>query len=593
MIRTDAGPIVGPAFPHKDAHRLPGLQGTDPRFSGGDALRGLPRAIKTPGHGWLRFAALAASAVVLLPILSLAWVALSGDGSDWPHLAANVIPDATVTTLALLLLVAAMTSVVGVLSAWLVVAFDFPLRRICSWALVLPLAVPSYLAAYAFGEFFHYSGPVQGLVRAIFGSLVVLPKAGIRTRHDPGCAFVLSSVLYPYVYLTTRIVFLMQGRNIADVARTLGARPAKVFFSVLLPVARPAIVAGLALVLMETINDIGAAEYLGVRTMTFAIYTTWLSRGSLEGGAQIALLMLFLVFLLIAAEQSARRRQRFHTGRATHMKAHPPRTRLSGPARYLASLAVALPVLCGFGIPFFVFGQYASRRLDQFTSPELAEAFLNSLATAAATAVLTVLLALLLLNAVRLTRSRGVTATVRLASLGYALPGGILGLGLLFVLARFDNTVDALARSYLGVSTGLLLTGSAAAVILACSIRFLALAEGAIRSGLEKLPPHLDEAARSLGKTPARSAASVLLPLLKPAIFTAAVLVFVDTIKELSATILLRPFGFSTLATHVYESASRAAPEEGAAAAIVIILTALIPVLLLSDALSRDREAEL
>ena len=295
--------------------------------SGGDL------AVKRPRHPWLRLIAIAVSAIVLLPIVSLAYVALSGSGEDWPHLLANVVPDASRTTLYLLILVAALTSVVGVATAWLVVAFEFPLRRTCSWALVLPLAVPSYLAAYAFGEFFHYSGPVQGAVRAVFGLETIRDYWFPDIRTTAGCAFVLSSVLYPYVYLTTRIVFLMQGRNIADVARTLGASPAKVFWRVLLPVARPAIVAGVALVLMETINDIGAAEYFGVRTLTFAVYTTWLARGSLEGGAQIALIMLALVFLILIAEQWARRRRRFHTGRATHMKVHPPRVRLTGARR--------------------------------------------------------------------------------------------------------------------------------------------------------------------------------------------------------------------------------------------------------------------
>ena len=550
-------------------------------------------AAKRPHHPWLKLFAFAVSAVVLMPILSLAYVALSGTGEDWPHLVRNVLPGASLTTLWLMAMVALATSVAGVATAWMVVAYEFPLRRTLAWALVLPLAVPSYLAAYAFGEFFEYSGPVQGLVRALFGFETARDYWFPDIRSISGCALVLSSVLYPYVYLTTRIVFLMQGRNIADVARTLGARPAKVFWRVLLPVARPAIIAGVALVLMETINDIGAAEYLGVRTLTVAVYATWLARGSLEGGAQIALIMLALVFLILAAEYWARQRRRFHTGRATHMKAHPPRVSLQGFRRPLATVLTALPVLSGFGIPIWVFGEYALRRLDQFASPELANAFLNSLMTASFTAVLTVALALFLLNAVRLARSHDVTATVRLASIGYALPGGILGLGLLFVLARFDNTLDALSRAWFDHSTGLLLTGSAAGVILACTIRFVALAEGAIRSGLEKLPGHLDEAARSLGRTPAQSAASVLLPLLKPAILTAAVLVFVDTIKELSATILLRPFGFSTLATHVYENASRGAPQEGAAAAIVIILTALVPVLLLSGALARDREATL
>lgn len=555
--------------------------------------RPAPSSIARPRHPWVFVTALIVSALVLLPILSLAYVALSGTSDDWPHLVANVLPRAAGTTILLIALVAAATAFVGVASAWAVVAYEFPLRRTLSWAVVLPLAVPSYLAAYAFAEFFHYSGPVQSLVRSLFGFQTIRDYWFPDIRSTPGCAFVLSSVLYPYVYLTTRAIFLMQGRNIADVARTLGARPGRVFWRVLLPVARPAVVAGVALVLMETINDIGAAEYLGVRTLTFAVYETWLARGSLAGGAQVALVMLVLVFAVLGAEQWARRQQRFHAGRATQLKVHPPRQRLGRLAGAATAFAVALPALVGFGIPLFVFGQYASRRLEQFLSPELAQSFANSLFTASLTALATVSIALLLINAARLTRSAGVIGLVRLASIGYALPGGILGLGLLFALAALDNGVDAAARDWLGVSTGLIFTGSAAAVIIACTIRFLALAEGAIRSGLEKLPRHLDEAARSLGRTPAQSAATVLLPLLRPAILTAGVLVFVDTAKELSATILLRPFGFSTLATFVYENASRGAPQDGAAAAIVIILTALVPVVLLSGALARDREANL
>ncbi|MGO4833590.1 ABC transporter permease, partial [Rhizobiaceae sp. 2RAB30] len=482
------------------------------------------------------------------------------------------------TTLLLLVLVAAGTASIGVVSAWLVVGFDFPLRRILAWALVLPLAIPPYLAAYAFAEFFHFTGPVQGAIRAVFGFTSARDYWFPDIRSTAGAAFVLSCVLYPYVYLTSRIVFLMQGRNIADVARTLGARPAKVFWRILLPVARPAIVAGITLVLMETINDIGASEYLGVRTLTVSVFTTWLNRGSLEGAAQIAMTMLVLVVLLLLAEQWARRKQRFHTNRATQLKAHPPRIRLTGAKAFLALVAVSLPVLAGFGIPLYVFGRYAARRLDQFTSPELGKALINSITTAGSTAVITVVVALVLMNAVRLVRSRPIMLLVRLASVGYALPGTILGLGLLFALARFDNLIDGFARDHLGFSTGLLLTGSAAAVVLGCTIRFMALAEGAVRSGLEKLPPHLDEAARSLGQSPVSSARKVLLPLLEPAILTAGVLVFVDTVKELSATILLRPFGFNTLATSVYENASRAVVAEAGPAAVLIILTALVPV---------------
>ncbi len=536
---------------------------------------------------------IAISVIVLLPVATLVAIALSGDGSDWPHLVSTVLPGAVATTIYLLILVSVGTVSIGVTSAWLIVGYDFPLRRVFSWALVLPLAVPPYLAAYAFAEFFHFTGPVQGLLRTAFGFTSIHDYWFPDIRSTPGAAIVLSCVLYPYVYLTSRVVFLLQGRNIADVARTLGAGPGKVFWRILLPVARPAIVAGTVLVLMETINDIGASEYLGVRTLTFSVFSTWLNRGSLEGAAQIAMVMLALVFLLLAVEQRARRRQRFHTGRATHMKSRPPRVVLRGVGATTATVAVALPVLFGFGIPIYVFGAYASRRLDRFFTPELGSALLNSVITATLTAVLTITVALVLLNAVRLVRTRPVGAMVRMASIGYALPGTILALGLLFALARFDNTVDAFARAYVGVSTGLLLTGTSAAVVLACTIRFVALAEGALRSGLEKLPANLDEAARSLGQSPARSAGLVLLPLLRPAIFTAAVLVFVDTVKELSATILLRPFGFNTLATSVYENASRAVIEEAAPAAILIIVTALAPVVLLSNALAADKEATL
>jgi len=398
-------------------------------------------------------------------------------------------------------------------------------------------------------------------------------------------------VLYPYVCRTTRVVFLMQGRNLADVARTLGAGRLRVFFRVLLPVARPAIAAGIALALMETLNDIGAAEYLGVRTMTMAVYTTWLNRGSIEGAAQIALIMLVLVFLLLWMERRARRRQRFHQSRAPQLGAAPHRTTLDGWRGWLVTAVLFLPILFGFGIPVYIIGGYAVVRTDQLFEPALAEAFVNTVLTASITALLAVGLVLLLLNAARLSRSPVQAVFARLGVIGYALPGTILGFGLLYALATFDRQVDALARAWFGISTGLLLSGTLVAIVLACTIRFLALADGAIRSGLEKLPPNLDEAARSLGRSPAASAGLVLLPLLRPAILTAAILVFVDTVKELSATIVLRPFGFNTLATHLYEQASRGFVQDGAIAAMLIIVSALIPVAVLSGALARDRTA--
>lgn len=518
-------------------------------------------------------------------------IALGGSGDDWPHLVRNVLPASTATTVWLLTLVSASTAVIGVAAAYLVVAFDFPFRRTLSWAIVLPFAVPPYLAAYALGEFFHYTGPVQSLWRSIFGFQTIRDYWFPDIRSTGGAALVMSIVLYPYVYLTTRVVFLMQARSVADAARTLGASRPRVFAVILLPLARPAIVAGVALVLMETLNDIGAAEYLGVRTLTFSVYSTWLNRGSLAGGAQIALILLAMVMVLLALENRARRQQRYSAGRGSQFNARPPRLALRGWQAVLAPAALAAPIAIGFGIPLYVFGRYTLRRLDQIAEPRLVDAMVNSVLTAAATSVLTVAAALFLLHAIVNVRSRGVVLQARLAALGYALPGGVLSLGLLFLLGSLDNLIDQASRQTFDHSTGLLITGSAAAVVLACSIRFMALAEGTLRAGYEKLPPNLDAAARSLGHDSASSARRVLLPLLAPVILTAATLVFVDAVKELSATILLRPFGFNTLATYVYEQASRGAPEEGAFAALLIVATALAPVILLSRMLATDRRS--
>ncbi len=545
--------------------------------------------VKRTGHPVLGASAVAILLIVALPVLTIAQVALSGSGEDWPHLFQNVLPQSVKTTLALMLLVGTMTASMGIVSAWLIMAYDFPFRRILAWALVLPLAIPTYLAAYAFGEFFHFTGPVQSGLRALFGYSSARDYWFPDIRSLGGSAVVLSAVLYPYVYLTCRVVFIMQARNLADVARTLGATPGRVFIRIILPVARPAIAAGVALVLMETLNDIGAVEYLGVRTLTFAVYSTWLNRGSIEGAAQIALVMLALVILLLAMEQWARRRQRYYQAKSHLLKSPPLRKKLTGWPAAAALAATLMPIVFGFAIPVYVLGGYAVVRLEQLFDPALAAALGNSILTASLTAIVAVSAVLILLQANRLTRSAARSALTRLSVMGYALPGTILGFGLLYALAAFDNQIDVILRATLGVSSGLLLSGTVTAVILACSIRFLALADGAIRSGLDKLSPNLDEAARSLGRTPGQSASDVLLPLLRPAIITAAILVFVDTVKELSATIVLRPFNFDTLATHVYENASRGAVADGAVAALLIIATALVPVIVLSRALMRDK----
>lgn len=537
-------------------------------------------------HRTLVGAALFTAAIVLMPLIAILMIAAGGSGDDWPHLISNVLPRATLRTLVLLAGVAAATAVTGVLTAWLTASCEFPLRRLLTVLLVLPLAIPSYLSAYAFGQFLDFTGPVQTALRAAFGFATRRDYWFPEVRTTGGAILVMASVLYPYVYLAARAMFLMQGRAAADVARTLGAGPLKVFARVQIPMARPAIMVGLTLVSMETLNDIGAVEYLGVQTLTFSIFDTWLNRGSLAGAAQIACIMLAFVAVLLLVERAARRRQRFTSNKTTAAVADSVRLRLKGWKRWAAVAACLLPPALGFAIPVLVLGSYAMRRLDQFASLRLLSALWNSVLISFCTACVAVLLAFLLAYAARATRSPLTTLAGRLASFGYGVPGTVLAMGVLIPLARFDNVVASFTREWFGFSTGLLLTGSGVAIVYACTVRFLTMAEGTIDAGFHKLSPHLDMAARTLGRTSAQTLRSVLLPMMRPATLTAALMVFIEAMKELSATIMLRPFNFNTLATLVYEDASRAKVEDASVAAIIIVTAGLIPVFLVSRSLN-------
>lgn len=567
---------------------LPLLSGIDRLQSTSQSLKRRRAGAKTGlSHPLLAVWAGGASLIVLMPILAITWLAISGGGADWPHLMQNVIPRATLRTLLLITFTGAATAVVGIVTAWLVASCEFPLRRFLSAALVLPLAIPAYLAAYAFGELFTFTGPVQGLIRALFGFKTSRDYWFPDIRSLGGAVLVLSSVLYPYIYLACRSMFLMQGRAAADVARTLGAGPLKVFFRIQIPMARPAIMIGLTLVAMETLNDIGAVEFLGVQTLTFSIFDTWLNRGSLAGAAQIACIMLVFVIGLMMIERAARRRQRFSSQKTTSAVHDASRLSLSGWRKWAATIACLLPVLSGFAVPVLILGNYALKRLDQFIEPRLLNALFHSILVSGATALVTVLLGFTLAYAARTGRSRFTDAAGRLASFGYGVPGTVLAIGVLFPLAALDNWVDAGFRSTFGISTGLLMTGTGFAIIYACTVRFLTMAEGTLEAGFQKLSPHLDMAARALGRTGGQTLRTVLLPMMRPAVLTAALLVFIETMKELSATIMLRPFNFNTLATLVYEDASRAKVEDASVAAMIIIIAGMIPVILVSRSMER------
>lgn len=534
-------------------------------------------------------ASLFASLIVLLPIAAIVWLAVSdgADSGDWGHLMRNVVPRASWETLLLIAYTALATGVFGILTAWLVASFQFPLRRTLATALVLPLAIPGYMAAYAFGELFSFTGPLQTVVRSLFGFQSSRDYWFPDIRSLPGAVLVLSAVLYPYVYLACRSMFLMQGRASADVARTLGAGPLRVFLTVQLPMARPAIMVGLTLVAMETMNDIGAVEYLGVKTLTFSIFDTWLNRGSLAGAAQIACIMLLFVIALMSIERAARRKQRFSNQKTTSAIRDGARIPLGRWKGLGAVVFCLIPVLLGFLVPVFVLGDFALRRLDQFADPRLAVALFNSIKVASACAAVTVFLGFLIAYSARHGHSRLSLLSGRLASFGYGVPGTVLAIGVLFPLAAFDNGLDGVLRSTFGFSSGLLLSGSAFAIIYACSVRFLTMAEGTVEAGFQKLSPHLDMASRTLGRTRLQTLYAVLLPMMRPASLTAALLVFIESMKELSATIMLRPFNFNTLATLVYEDASRGMIENTSVAALIIIAAGLIPVALVSRTLDR------
>lgn len=517
---------------------------------------------------------------VLAPLLMLVWFAAQAGTAHWSHLASYVLPQALANTVLLLLGVGTLSTLLGTGSAWLVTAYEFPGRHFLSWALLLPLAVPTYIVAYAYLDLLHPIGPLQTALRALLGydnpRQFRLPDL----RSLPGAVFVLGFVLYPYVYLTTRVMFMSQAASLLEAARTLGATRKETFLRVVLPLARPAIAVGLSLALLETLNDIGASEFLGVQTLTVAVYTTWITRSDLGGAAQIALAMLAIVVGLILLERRGRNRQRFaSTQRMRPMQA----VRLRGAPALLAFALGALPVGIGFGAPAAYLLAESVKRIHLVggVSTHLLAGLGNTLIVATAATLLTLLCGLVVAWTARSVQSGNrldpVRALVRIAGLGYAVPGTVLAIGLLTPLLMMDR-----AWGFFTGHSGLFLMGSITALVIAYTLRFLAISCGGIEAGLMRIPPALEQAARLLGETAAGTLRRVHLPLLRPALAASALLVFVDTMKELPVTLLLRPMNFDTLATLLYADAARGSYEEGAVAALAIVAAGLLPVILLA-----------
>lgn len=530
-------------------------------------------------RGW-QFGAIAVAALVLLPLASIVWIALTPTSDVWGHLLETVLPRSLWTTVLLMLGVGLTTAATGIGTAWLTTMCRFPGHKLMDWFLLIPLAVPTYIIAFAYVEVLDYTGPVQSAIRALFGFKTSRDYWFPEIRSLGGAIFVMGSVLYPYVYLTTRASFLIQSASILDVSRTLGASPRRLFFRIALPLARPAAAVGVSLALMECLNDIGAVTFFGVKTLTFSVYDTWLNRSSLGGAAQLALAMLVMVFALLWVERFGRRKQRFDQGGSKHRQ--PARFDLTGWQAAAAFLLCFLPVLAGFIVPGLLLADRASRRLDDLFGDTFLSAMWNSLTLASIAAAVTVIVSVALAYSLRLKNVAVLRFGVRLAAIGYAIPGTVLAVGILVPLATLDNFVDAQMKTLFGIGTGLLLLGSGTGLIYAYMVRFLAVSYGQVEGGFGKISPHLDMAARTLGRTATKTLTQIHLPIIRPVLLSALLLTFVDCMKELPATILLRPFNFETLATTVFEAASREAFEDAALPSLAIVLVGLLPVIFLA-----------
>ncbi|MBS97511.1 MAG: iron ABC transporter permease [Oceanospirillaceae bacterium] len=528
--------------------------------------------------------------LVMLPVLAVFWLALFPTENIWPHLASTVLPVYIQSTLILLVGTGALSVAIGVGTAWLVTLCNFPGRRIFEWALLLPFAIPAYVIAYIYTDLLEYAGPVQIALRDLFGWETARDYWFPEIRSIGGAISMLTLVLYPYVYLLARASFLEQSLSIRDASRMLGCTPWQSFLRVSLPVARPAIAVGLSLVSMETINDFGTVDYFAVKSMSAGVYDAWLNMGNVGAAAQISSLMMIFVVLLITLERAARAKSRQFTSADRYRTIE--RYRLTPMRAWLAFLACALPVTLGFLVPFISLADMSIAHLDQFSDTDFLGYAANSFSLSATTAVLATVIAVVLAYSKRLhADKRSLQFAARLSNLGYALPGAVLAIGVIIPLAAFDNSVDAFMREHFNISTGLLLSGTPFALVFAYCVRFLAVSGGTVDSSLGKVTPNMDMAARSLGAHSLRTLREVHLPLIRGGLLTAVLVVFVDCMKELPATLILRPFNYDTLATFVYQYASDERIEACSPAALLIVLVGIIPVILLSRTITATRSS--
>ncbi len=535
--------------------------------------------------GWTLTAVVIAT-LVAIPVVVVMASVLVPAGEVWRHLADTVLTGYVVNTLVLMLGVGAGTLVIGIASAWLVTMCQFPGRAVFEWALLLPLAVPTYAIAFTYGGLFEFAGPVQTGLREAFGwdrSDYWFPEV----RSLGGAILVMSVVLYPYVYLLARAAFLEQSVCVIEVSRTLGREPWRGFMEIALPLARPAIAGGVALALMEALSDFGAVQYLAVATFTTGIFRTWFGLGEPIAAAQLSAVLLLFVLALIVLERAMRGGRKFHHTSRRYRAL--PRYELSGGRALVAFLICFAPIFLGFLLPGGQLVAWTAETAHKVVNLDFLVLAGNSVMLAAVAATIAVGAALLLAYGQRLKPGPVLGIAARVASMGYAVPGAVIAVGVLLPFAWLDNQVDGLMRSTFGVSTGLILSGTLVALVFGYLVRFLAISFNTVEASLGKVTPTMDGAARTLGLGAGATLRRVHVPIVSGSLLTAALLVFVDVMKELPATLIMRPFNFNTLAVRAFELAEDEQLAESAPAALSIVGVGIVPVILLTVAIARSR----
>ncbi len=524
--------------------------------------------------------------ILSVPILTIAFSVFEPPGENWQHLKDTVLPEYLGNSLLLTFGVGSGTLLIGVSTAWLTAMCRFPGKNLFVWLLLLPMAMPAYIVAYTYTGMFDFAGPVQTTIRDWTGwryQEYYFPQI----RSMGGAIAMLSLVLYPYVYLLGRSTFLEQSVGVMEVSRTLDCGPWTVFYRVALPLARPAIVAGLSLALMETLADYGTVAYFGLGVFTTGIFRTWFGLGDYTSAAKLAALLMLFVFALIIMERVSRNKAQYHnsSGKLTRFSEY----RLQGFKAWGAFTICAIPIFLGFFLPAAQLSLWAMETWSEMVDDRFFELIRNSFLLGLGAALISVILALFLGYGKRILPGKTTIVSIRTASIGYAIPGTVIAVGVIIPFAWLDVRIDAFMKSSFGISSGLILSGTIVAVMFAYVVRFLAISLQTVESGLDKIKPSMDDAARSLGYKPRETLFKIHIPLMKSSTLTALMIVFVDVMKELPATLILRPFDFNTLAVRAFELASDERLADSSTAALTIVIVGLLPVIFLSKTISQSR----